>query len=280
MRNKERKSGIRRSDGIAARHPAVVAGTLAVSLVSIAAAVWWGSGAARKTPAKKIAAQGYTEPNTRAAIVSPPLADSPRAVSAAATATPDPERGTTGLGDPPCATSDLIAAANIRSSLPQQGVADAAGNGYISVFAGSQGCGTARADNTLGSWKYNVAKSKQAAGASPITRLTVTRETTGDGAKVSAKGVREDGSKIDTVTAARYDGEEVTVRGTGLSWDTSAIRQVDANTISEERSKKGGRYRSAARTVVSKDGRTLTVTATGTDADGTAFATIAVFSKQ
>ncbi len=32
------------------------------------------------------------------------------------------------------------------------------------------------ADNTLGTWKYNAAKSKRAEGASPYSSLIVTRE--------------------------------------------------------------------------------------------------------
>jgi len=136
------------------------------------------------------------------------------------------------------------------------------------------------ADNTLGTWKYNTAKSKPAAGLSPITNLTVTRESAGDGVKVTAKGERADGSKIDTVTTAKYDGKEVTVTGTGLTWDTTAIKQVNANTYTEERSKKGGKYHSSVRTVVSADGKTMTSTSKGTDASGKEFTGLAVFDKQ
>jgi len=35
---------------------------------------------------------------------------------------------------------------------------------------------TLGADNTLGTWKYNTAKSRAAPGVSPIASLTVTRE--------------------------------------------------------------------------------------------------------
>src|SRR3984893_4891011 len=83
------------------------------------------------------------------------------------------------------------------------------------------------ADNTLGSWKYNAAKSKPAAGLSPIKDLTVVRESTDGGVKISAKGERMDGSKIDTMTTAKYDGKEVEVMGTGLTWDTTAVKQVN-----------------------------------------------------
>ena len=136
------------------------------------------------------------------------------------------------------------------------------------------------ADNTLGSWKYNTGKSRPAPGVSPITNLTVTREAADGGAKISAKGERADGSKIDTITTVKYDGKEVAVMGTGLTWDTTAIRQVDANTITEERSKKGGKYRSTVRTVVSTDGKMMTSTAKGTGTDGKAFTAVTVFDKQ
>ena len=136
------------------------------------------------------------------------------------------------------------------------------------------------ADNALGSWKYNAAKSKLPSGVSPITNLTVTREAIDGGAKISAKGERADGSKIDTVTIAKYDGKAVPVTGTGLTWDTAAIKHVDANTLTETRSKQGGKYRSTVRFVVSADGKTMTGTAKGTGADGKPFTSVTVFDKQ
>jgi hypothetical protein len=136
------------------------------------------------------------------------------------------------------------------------------------------------ADNTLGSWKYNTAKSKSAPGVSPITSAMVTYEAADGGVKTTAKGERADGSKIDTVATAKYDGKEVPVTGTGLPYDTVAVKQVDANTVTSERSKKGGKYRATVRTVVSKDGKTMTATTKGTGADGKAFKAIVVWDKQ
>jgi hypothetical protein len=136
------------------------------------------------------------------------------------------------------------------------------------------------ADNTLGSWKYNTAKSKQAAGVSPITNLIVTREASDGGSKITAKGERADGSKIDTVTTVKFDGKPVSVAGTGLTWDTTSIKQTNPNTLTEDRSKTGGKYHATVRTVVSKDGKTMTSTSKGTGADGKAFTSVAVFDKQ
>lgn len=136
------------------------------------------------------------------------------------------------------------------------------------------------ADNTLGSWKYNTEKSRPAPGVSRIANLTVTREAAEGGVKITAKGERADGSKIDTVTSAKYDRKQVPVTGSGLTWDMTALRQVNENTITEERSKTDGKYHSTARTVVSKDGKTMTSTTKGTGADGKPFKSVAVFDKQ
>jgi len=136
------------------------------------------------------------------------------------------------------------------------------------------------ADNTLGTWKYNAAKSKPNPAVSPIKNLTLTREAADGGVKNSAKGERADGSKFDASYTAKYDGKEVTVTGTNLTYDTIAIKQVNADTLTEERSKKGGKYHASLRTVVSKDGKTMTATQKGTGADGNAFTAVAVFDKQ
>jgi len=136
------------------------------------------------------------------------------------------------------------------------------------------------ADNTLGTWKRNIAKSKGAAGVSPVTNETLTREAIDGGAKITVKGERSDGSKIDAVINAKYDGTPVTVMGTGPAFDTTAIKQVNANTLTETRTKKGTKYHVTARTVVSADGKTLTTTTKGTDADGKPITATAVFDKQ
>jgi hypothetical protein len=136
------------------------------------------------------------------------------------------------------------------------------------------------ADDTLGTWKYNTAKSKGAPGVSPISSLIVTREAIDGGVKITAKGERADGSKIDTLTNAKYDGKMVAVTGAGLNWNTVAIKKVNDKTLSEERTMQGGKYHTTARTVVSEDGKTMTTTTKGTGADGKPIATMAVFDRQ
>ena len=136
------------------------------------------------------------------------------------------------------------------------------------------------ADNTLGTWKLNPAKSKPPAGQSKITSLTAVREVSGDGVKVTVNGEREDKSKIDASYTAKYDGKDVTVSGIGLPYDTLAIKQVDANTLTDVRSKKGGTYKGTGQWAVSKDGKTATLTTKGTGADGKPFTGMTVYEKQ
>ena len=135
------------------------------------------------------------------------------------------------------------------------------------------------ADNTLGTWKLNPEKSKPPAGQSRITSSTVVREASGDGVKVTIQGEREDKSKIDVSYTAKYDGKEVMITGNS-PYDMIAIKQVNANTLTDDRKKMGGSYKAKGRLVISNGGKTMTTTTKGTNADGKEFTSIFVFDKQ
>jgi len=135
------------------------------------------------------------------------------------------------------------------------------------------------ADNTLGTWKLDVAKSKYTPAPMPIKSLTVTREASDGGVKQTVTGERPDGTALNASYTAKYDGKEVQVTGNS-AYDTIAIKQVNANTLTEERKKTGGSYKATSRIVVSNGGKTLTATAKGTNADGKEFTQSYVFDKQ
>ena len=135
------------------------------------------------------------------------------------------------------------------------------------------------ADNTLGTWKLDVAKSKYTPGPMPIKSLTVIREASDGGVKQTTTGERADGKAIQASYTAKYDGKYVQVAGNG-QYDTIAIKQVNANTLTDERKKAGGPYKATGRTVVSNGGKTMTTTTKGTNADGKEFTQILVLDKQ
>ena len=135
------------------------------------------------------------------------------------------------------------------------------------------------ADNSIGTWKRNVAKSKSTPpGTNPITSLTMVREASDGGLKSASTGQRKDGTAINSSYTAKYDGKEYPV--TGLPWDTTSIKQIDANTLTAENKKTGGKYHSSGRVAVSKDGKTMTFTSKGTDAEGKPMTNKIVYEKQ
>ena len=135
------------------------------------------------------------------------------------------------------------------------------------------------ADNTLGTWKLNMAKSKFTPQPSPVKSLTIQRDASEGGVKVTVKGERADGSAADSSYTAKYDGAEVPVAG-NAPYNAIAVKQVNANTLTDERKKAGTPYHATGRTVISKDGKTSTLTIKGTNAEGKAFTYVMVYDKQ
>ena len=135
------------------------------------------------------------------------------------------------------------------------------------------------ADNTIGTWKLNVAKSKYTPAPFPLKSLNITREASDGGVKQTTTGEQADGTQINASYTAKYDGKEVQVTG-NAPYDTIAMKQVNANTQTDERKKTGGPYKATGRTVISNGGKTMTTTAKGTNGQGKEFTSIFVFDKQ
>jgi len=136
------------------------------------------------------------------------------------------------------------------------------------------------ADNSLGTWKANIAKGKYSPGPVPLKSYRLVRESAPGGVKVTVTGERTDGTPINASYTAKYDGSASAVSGSGTPYDSMAIKQVDANTFTAESKSSKTKYQSSLRTVVSHDGKTMTITGKGTDADGKAMTLTLVLEKQ
>jgi len=135
------------------------------------------------------------------------------------------------------------------------------------------------ADNSIGTWKRNVAKSKITPPSKiPVKVLTTVHEAVEGGMKATTTGERQDGSAINSSYTVKYDGKEYPV--TGAPWDTISIKQIDANTFTFEVKKTGGKYHSKGRMVISKDGKTMTLTGKGTDSEGKPSSGTLIYEKQ
>lgn len=138
---------------------------------------------------------------------------------------------------------------------------------YVSVGA--------QADPMVGAWKLDVAKSTYKPGPAPKS-TTVTIEPAGKGIKVSVDAVMADGPMKWGYTSAR-DGKDVPVTG-NPAYDTANVTQhspTDGTIVYQ----KGGKTVMTLKTSVSKDGKSLTVTSTGTNAKGEAVHNVAHYNK-
>src|SRR6266581_1308408 len=129
-------------------------------------------------------------------------------------------------------------------------------------FVGAAVCFAA--DGFIGTWKLNEAKSKFGPGAPKNT--TVVYEAAGDDVKVAVDGTDSDGKPTHNEWTGKFDGKDYLVTGDASS-DARSYKKVNDYTLTFE-VKKGDKVTASGRIVVSADGKTRTVTTSGTDAKG------------
>jgi hypothetical protein len=136
------------------------------------------------------------------------------------------------------------------------------------------------ADNSIGTWKADVAKCQYTPAPWPVKSLTVTREAAPGGVKVTNTGMRTDGSAINASYTAKYDGTATDITGEGSPYDNISVKQVNANTFTYEAKNSKTKYHANGRIVISSDGKTMTAMASGVDADGRPMKLKIVYDKQ
>src|ERR1700745_1321126 len=130
-------------------------------------------------------------------------------------------------------------------------------------------------DEFIGTWKLNEAKSKIGAGPK---NTTVIYEAAGDSVKVTTDGTDGDGKPSHSEWTGKYDGKDYPVTG-DPNTDTRSYKKVNDHTLAFT-NKKGDKVTISGRGVVSADGKTRTVTITGTDSKGKKYTSTAVYDKQ
>jgi hypothetical protein len=113
------------------------------------------------------------------------------------------------------------------------------------------------ADPLAGTWKLNPVKSRFPAGQAPKSE-TVKNEAIENGLRQTFEGINADGSAFRVEFTIKYDGKDYPIKGEP-SMDSMAYTKPDANTVSFVQ-KKGGKVVASGKVVVTKDGRTSTVT--------------------
>lgn len=144
---------------------------------------------------------------------------------------------------------------------------------------------TFRLDMMAGMWKQNLAKSAYGVGPAPASPaiMKVAGVPTGD--KVSIDEAGPAGRKLHLDYSLRYDGKDSPVKAsvdgkasTNLA-DAVSARKSDTYTYVVTL-KRSGKIVQIQTHVFAKDGKTQTVTETGTDSQGKTFQNTLVFEKQ
>src|SRR5438477_10774533 len=123
------------------------------------------------------------------------------------------------------------------------------------------------ANPQIGTWKLNEAKSKLAAGMGKNTTVTYVEQK--DKIRVTVDGVDKDGKPTHSVWVGKFDGKAYPLKGSP-SLNAVAYRTVNDRT-NEITTLKDGKVAWSGRITVAADGRSRTVTITGTDANGKKF---------
>ena len=148
---------------------------------------------------------------------------------------------------------------------------------FISTAALSQST-----DPWIGTWKLNVAKSTFNPGPPPRSNTVKIEDVAGGGQKQTFDGINAQGTPFHSERVTKFDGadvrlEAVTPQSTAVS--TNAFRRLSDRSF-EVIVRADGKVTSTSRIVVSSDGKTLTQTTTGSNAQGKPVDNTAVWDRQ
>lgn len=134
-------------------------------------------------------------------------------------------------------------------------------------------------DPWMGTWKLNLAKSTYSLGPPSTTNIVSTWESVGSGQfKQSQDSVDAKGQKTHQEITLRFDGADYPFVGPAQP-TTRSFKRIDARTF-EYVVKVNGQVTSTNRVAVAPDGKTRTITSTGTNAKGQPFKNVTLWEKQ
>jgi hypothetical protein len=131
-------------------------------------------------------------------------------------------------------------------------------------------------DPTDGTWDLDVAASKFDPGPGPKSQ-TRTYKADGKTIKMVATTINADGKELHIEYAGAYDGKDYPVTGNPRV-ETIAQERIDFYTV-KTKTKRGGKVTATTTRVISQDGKTMTITGTGTDEKGVAYNNTLVLRK-
>ena len=133
------------------------------------------------------------------------------------------------------------------------------------------------ANTSVGTWKYNAAKSKHT-GPAPYRRVIRKHEPVPNGVKITRDATDTKGKTVHSELTATFDGKEYP-DGSGNKDRNIALTRVDPNTV-DITTKNNGMIVLKQRFVVSSNGKTLTLNEQGINEMGLPYRNEIVFDRQ
>jgi hypothetical protein len=129
-------------------------------------------------------------------------------------------------------------------------------------------------DPHVGTWKLNLGKSSPGPKSG-----SATVEAVGQGVRINAEITDAQGNPTRLNFGVVFvDGKSYPVTGTP-TFDAVSYKRINDSTIEQTRTKAGKVVQTVIE-VISADGRTMTFTTTGINANGQQFSNVAVFDKE
>ena len=141
-------------------------------------------------------------------------------------------------------------------------------------FLGSAVC--LAADPQMGTWKLNESKSKITPGT--LKNTQVVYSSMFGQVKIKTDGIDGKGKPSQTGWSGKFDGKDYPVTGDPNA-DARSYTKVNERTLSIT-NKKNGKVTGTGRIVISADGKSRTVTLTGSTPKGKKFKNVVVYDKQ
>ena len=137
-------------------------------------------------------------------------------------------------------------------------------------------------DPWIGTWKLNLAKSTYSPGPPPKSNTLKIEVVAGGLQKHTFDGLNAQGQPTHSERLAKFDSTDVPVQAVqppSQAVATNAFRRLDARSF-EVVGKSDGKVAGTNRIVISPDGKTMTVTVVGTDAQGQKVNSTIVYDRQ
>jgi hypothetical protein len=149
----------------------------------------------------------------------------------------------------------------------------------VLILAGSTML-SAQSRTQNGTWNQSIEKSRHDPGPQPKNARVRAVEAFGsDRQKFGVEGVAGNGNKTLWTYSASYDGKEYPLIGPAPFGATTIIIKHLGRNKTQGLLKNGDKVVKTTISELSKDGKTLTITVTGTNANGAAFTNILVFDR-